>query len=87
MNYDPQRLFDADYFAAGFGSAPYLRDAGWMDFFGHVADRIVSDIGPRTVLESGAKRADERLALDDLRRATKVMARALADWLAPTQAT
>ena len=37
--------------------------------------------GPRTVLESHAKRADERLDLDDLRRATKVIARALKDLL------
>jgi acetylornithine deacetylase/succinyl-diaminopimelate desuccinylase-like protein len=33
--------------------------------------------GPRTVLESHAKRADERLDLEDLRRATKVVARSL----------
>jgi len=38
--------------------------------------------GPRTVLESHAKRADERLDLDDLRRATKVIARTLKDLLA-----
>ena len=31
--------------------------------------------GPRTVLESNAKRADEHLVLEDLRRATKVVAR------------
>lgn len=37
--------------------------------------------GPRTVLESNAKRADEHLVLDDLRRATKVVARALLDML------
>ncbi|NDP58187.1 MAG: ArgE/DapE family deacylase [Oxalobacteraceae bacterium] len=37
--------------------------------------------GPRTVLESNAKRADEHLALDDLRRATKVIARTLAELL------
>ena len=37
--------------------------------------------GPRTVLESHAKRADERLALEDLRRATKVVARTLFDLL------
>jgi acetylornithine deacetylase/succinyl-diaminopimelate desuccinylase-like protein len=36
--------------------------------------------GPRTVLESHAKRADERL-LEDLRHATKVIARALRDLL------
>ena len=35
--------------------------------------------GPRTVLESNPKRADEHLALNDLRRATKVVARTLAD--------
>ena len=37
--------------------------------------------GPRTVLESHAKRADERLNLEDLRRATKVVARTLKDLL------
>jgi len=38
--------------------------------------------GPRTVLESNAKRADEHLVLEDLRRATKVIARTVADLLA-----
>lgn len=38
--------------------------------------------GPRTVRESNAKRADEHLVLEDLRRATKVIARTLADLLA-----
>ncbi|MES2226331.1 MAG: M20/M25/M40 family metallo-hydrolase [Pseudomonadota bacterium] len=38
--------------------------------------------GPRTVFESNAKRADEHLLLDDLRRATKVVARTLFDLLA-----
>ncbi len=42
---------------------------------------VIYGAGPRTVLESHAKRADERLSLDDLRRATKVVARALADLL------
>ena len=37
--------------------------------------------GPRTVFESHAKRADEHLVLDDLRRATQVVARTLADLL------
>ena len=37
--------------------------------------------GPRTVLESNAKRADEHLVLDDLRRATQVVARTLLDLL------
>ncbi len=37
--------------------------------------------GPRTVLESNAKRADEHVDLDDLRRATKVVARTLRELL------
>ncbi|MDF1483358.1 M20/M25/M40 family metallo-hydrolase [Extensimonas sp. H3M7-6] len=43
---------------------------------------VIYGAGPRSVLESHAKRADERLALQDLRRATKVVARALCDLLA-----
>lgn len=42
---------------------------------------VIYGAGPRSVLESHAKRADERLDLDDLRRATKVIARSLADLL------
>ena len=42
---------------------------------------VLYGAGPRTVLESYAKRADERLALDDLRRATQVVARTLLDLL------
>jgi succinyl-diaminopimelate desuccinylase len=42
---------------------------------------VIYGAGPRTVLESHAKRADERLVLEDLRRATKVVARTLADLL------
>ncbi len=43
---------------------------------------VIYGAGPRTVLESHAKRADERLELEDLRRATKVIARCLHDLLA-----
>jgi succinyl-diaminopimelate desuccinylase len=42
---------------------------------------VIYGAGPRTVLESHAKRADERLDLNDLRRATKVIARSLHDLL------
>ncbi|MDR7379260.1 acetylornithine deacetylase/succinyl-diaminopimelate desuccinylase family protein [Rhodoferax ferrireducens] len=42
---------------------------------------VIYGAGPRTVLESHAKRADERLDLEDLRRATKVIARSLCDLL------
>jgi len=43
---------------------------------------VIYGAGPRTVLESHAKRNDERLVLEDLRRATQVIARSLADLLA-----
>jgi len=39
--------------------------------------------GPRTVFESNAKRADEHLVLEDLRGATKVVARTLVDLMQP----
>jgi len=42
---------------------------------------VLYGAGPRTVRESHAKRADERLALDDLRLATQVVARTLLDLL------
>jgi len=43
---------------------------------------VIYGAGPRTVLESHAKRADERIDLEDLRKATKVVARSLSDLLA-----
>ncbi len=42
---------------------------------------VIYGAGPRTVRESNAKRADEHLVLDDLRKATKVVARTLLDLL------
>ena len=42
---------------------------------------VLYGCGPRTVLQSNAKRADEHIELEDLRRATKVLARTLADLL------
>jgi acetylornithine deacetylase/succinyl-diaminopimelate desuccinylase-like protein len=44
---------------------------------------VLYGAGPRTILEANAKRADENLLLDDLRRATKVVGSALAELLAP----
>ncbi len=37
--------------------------------------------GPRTLLEANAQRANERLHLDDLARATRVVAHTLAEYL------
>jgi acetylornithine deacetylase/succinyl-diaminopimelate desuccinylase family protein len=42
---------------------------------------VIYGAGPRTVRESNAKRADEHIVLEDLRRATKVVARTLYDLL------
>ena len=42
---------------------------------------VIYGAGPRTVLESHAKRNDERVMLEDVRRATKVVARTLLDLL------
>ncbi len=42
---------------------------------------VIYGAGPRTVRESNAKRADEHIELEDLRRATKVVARTLYDLL------
>ena len=44
---------------------------------------VLYGAGPRTVPESNAKKADEKLALEDLRRATKVVAMTLFDLLEP----
>ena len=50
-------------------------------FAAHGIPAAIYGAGPRTVLESNAKRADEHLVLEDLRRATKVVARTLFDLL------
>ncbi len=52
-------------------------------FCEHGIPAVLYGCGPRTVLESNAKRADEHIELEDLRRATKVVARTLLDLLGP----
>jgi acetylornithine deacetylase/succinyl-diaminopimelate desuccinylase-like protein len=47
----------------------------------HGVPAVIYGAGPRTVLESNAKRADEHLVLADLRGATRVIARTLFDLL------
>ena len=44
---------------------------------------VLYGAGPRTLAEANGHRADERLCLRDLHLATEVVARALADLLAP----
>ena len=55
-------------------------------FGAHGIPAAIYGAGPRTVRESNAKRADEHLVLEDLRRATKVVARTLADLLTAPRA-
>ncbi|MCG8351182.1 MAG: glycosyltransferase [Chloroflexales bacterium] len=45
-------LYDDYYYAHGCGR-PYQRDEGWLHFFGAIAERIVQDIQPQTVLDAG----------------------------------
>ncbi|NQW81097.1 MAG: M20/M25/M40 family metallo-hydrolase, partial [Polaromonas sp.] len=60
---------------------PLYTDVRLYGAFGVPA--VIYGAGPRTVLQSNAKRADEHLELEDLKRATKVIARTLFDLLAP----
>ncbi len=70
---------------AGFGETiptsgtPRYTDVGLYGEAGVPA--AIYGAGPRTVFESNAKRSDEHLVLEDLRKATKVVARALFDLL------
>lgn len=50
--HDTVGLYDAYYYAHECGR-PYRRDEEWLRFFGAIADRIVSDINPCTVLDAG----------------------------------
>ena len=70
-------VFDEPIEASG---TPLYTDARLFSERGIPA--VLYGCGPRTVLESNAKRADEHIELEDLRRATKVVARALVDLLA-----
>jgi SAM-dependent methyltransferase len=49
---DPQNVFDAYYYQHGCG-APYVRNEAWLAFFQGIADRIIEDIQPKTVLDAG----------------------------------
>jgi acetylornithine deacetylase/succinyl-diaminopimelate desuccinylase family protein len=69
-------VFEEPIEAAG---TPLYTDAR---LFGeHGIPAVLYGAGPRTVGESNAKRADEHIDLEDLRRATKVVARTLFDLL------
>ncbi len=46
------RFYYLRYFGPD-GELAYGRSEHWLRFFGHIADRIVSDIGPGSVLDAG----------------------------------
>ncbi len=47
-------LYDADYYHAHLGGIPYNRsEPHWMRFFGIVADHIIADLAPHSVLDAG----------------------------------
>lgn len=58
---------------------PIYTDARWYAARG--IPTVLYGAGPRSLLEANGHRADERLVLEDLRRATQVVARVLADLL------
>lgn len=72
-----QAVFGADIPTSG---TPLYTDVRL--YTAHGIPAAIYGAGPRTVLESNAKRADEHLVLDDLKRATQVVARAVAELLA-----
>ena len=63
------------------GGTPLYADA--RIYGEHGIPIVLYGAGPRSVPESNAKRGDENLLLEDLRRATKVVARTLLDFLSP----
>ena len=89
---NPDRLPPANYQRAArhrFGTAlplhgvPIYTDARHYTAAG--VPTVLYGAGPRTLAEANGHRADERLRLDDLARATDVVALALAELLAPRQ--
>ena len=71
-----ERVFGVDIPAVG---VPLYADARLYAEAG--VPIVMYGAGPRTIAESNAKRPDENLLLDDLRRATQVVASTVHDLL------
>ncbi len=52
MTQEPGKIFDANYYRSGCGR-PYQRDEQWLKSFDAIAERIVRDLSPKTVLDAG----------------------------------
>jgi SAM-dependent methyltransferase len=50
---DAARLYDENYYEHHFGTPYRAGDPGWTAFFGRIADAIVAELSPRTVLDAG----------------------------------
>ncbi len=46
-------LYLNHYYQHGLGERPYQYEEPWLSFFDAIADRIVTDVGPETVLDVG----------------------------------
>ena len=46
-------IYNEEYYHNGCGPIPYEEPEHWVEFFGMIADRIVKDIHPQTVLDAG----------------------------------
>lgn len=46
-------LFNYEYYHNCCGPIPYEKPEHWINFFGMIADRIVEDLSPKTVLDAG----------------------------------
>lgn len=46
-------VYNEQYYHSGCGPIPYEEPEHWVAFFGAVADRIVADFAPKTVLDAG----------------------------------
>lgn len=46
-------IYNEEYYHSGCGPIPYEESEQWHEFFGMIADRIVSDFHPKTVLDAG----------------------------------
>lgn len=46
-------IYNEQYYHSGCGPIPYEDPEHWVKFFGMIADHIISDLGPTTVLDAG----------------------------------
>ena len=49
----PKEEYDKAYWDKFMPNRPYAREHGWLEFFQYIADRIILDINPQSVLDAG----------------------------------